>query len=154
MGCPKVYKRALCRQTSSQILTQFQLALLGSAARGWAHKARVGGAVYPPVVLDSFSQLGSIHRRPLINRLVCDDRFSEICNTFIWTSCTLTIHQYRSFPHVSTPSLPTAYIRLTWHRVLTQLPFSKCHWGITNDRNPTKIYWIDIDYLIYIMYKN
>ena len=106
------------------------------------------------MVLDSFPQLCSIHRRPLINRFVCDDRFSEICNTFIRTSYTLTIHQYRYFPHVSTPSLPTALIGLTWRRVLTQLPFSKCHWGIPNDRNPTKIYRIDIDHLTYIMYKN
>ena len=30
VGCPKVYKRALFRRTSSQTLTQFQLALLGS----------------------------------------------------------------------------------------------------------------------------
>ena len=56
-----------------------------------------GGAVFPPVVLDSFPQMCSIHRRPLINRLVCDDKFSEICNTFIRTSYTLTIHQYRCF---------------------------------------------------------
>ena len=68
-----------------------------SAARGWTHKVRAGGAVYPPVVLDSFPQLWSIHRRPLINRLVCDDRFSEIWNTFVRTSYILNIHQYRSF---------------------------------------------------------
>ena len=68
-----------------------------SATRGWAHKAGAGGAVYPLVVLDSFPQLCSIHMRPLINRLVCDDRFSEICNTFIRTSYTITIHQYRYF---------------------------------------------------------
>ena len=51
----------------------------------------------PASGLDTFPQLRSIHRRPLINRLVRDDRFSEICNTFIRTSYTLTIHQYRSF---------------------------------------------------------
>ena len=51
------------------------------------------------------------------------------------------------------PYLPTAYIRLTRHRVLTQWPFSKCHWGVTNDRNPTKNYKIDIDQIAYIMYK-
>ena len=68
-----------------------------SATRCWAHKADASGAVYPPVVLDSFPQWCSIHKRPLINRLVCDDRFSEICNTFIRTSYTLTIHQYRYF---------------------------------------------------------
>ena len=72
-----------------------------SATRGWAHKAGAGGAVYPLVVLDSFPQLCSIHMRPLINRLVCDDRFSEICNTFIRTSYTITIHQYRYFPPCS-----------------------------------------------------
>ena len=79
-----------------------------SATSGWDHKAEAGGAVYPPVVLDSFPQLCSIHRRPLINRLVYYDRFSEICNTFIRTSYILTIHQYWYFPHVPTPSLPTA----------------------------------------------
>ena len=56
-----------------------------------------GRAVYPPVVLDSFPQLCSIHRRPLMNRLVCDDRLTVICNTFIRTSHTLTIHQHQSF---------------------------------------------------------
>ena len=74
-----------------------------SAARGWAHKAGAGGAVYPPVVLDCFPQLCSIHRRQLINRLLCDGRISEICNTFIRTSYTLTIHQYRSFSPCSNP---------------------------------------------------
>ena len=99
MGSPKVCKHAICRRKSSQTLTQFRLALLGSLLqeRGWDHKAGAGGAVYPPVVLESFPQLRSIHRRPLINRLVRDDRFSEICNNFIRTSYTLTIHQYRSF---------------------------------------------------------
>ena len=73
-----------------------------SAASGWANKAGAGVAVYPPAVLDCLPQLCSIHRRPLINRLVCDDRFSEICNTVIRTSYTLTIHQYRSFSPCST----------------------------------------------------
>ena len=62
-----------------------------------AHKTEAGGAVYPSVVWNSFPQLCSIHRRALINRLVCDDSFSEICNTFIRTSHTLTIHQYQYF---------------------------------------------------------
>ena len=54
-----------------------------------------GGTVYQPVVLDSFPQLCTIQRRPLMNRRVCD-KFSIICNTFIRTSYTLTIYQYRS----------------------------------------------------------
>ena len=37
-----------------------------------------GGTVYPPVVLASFPQFYSIHKRPLMYRLVCDDRFSVI----------------------------------------------------------------------------
>ena len=58
-------------------------------------------AVYPPVVMDSFPQLHSNHRRPLMNRIVCDERFSVICNTFIRTFCTLTLHQNWSFPPCS-----------------------------------------------------
>ena len=34
------------------------------------------GTVYPPVVLASFPQFYSIHMGQLVNRLVCDDRFS------------------------------------------------------------------------------
>ena len=45
-----------------------------------------GETVYPPVVLASFPQFYSTHRRPLMNRLMCDDRFSVICYTSIGTS--------------------------------------------------------------------
>ena len=54
-----------------------------------------GGGWWSSLLASGLGQC-SIHRKPLINRLVCDDRFSEICNNFIRTSYTLTIHQYRS----------------------------------------------------------
>ena len=47
-----------------------------------------GETVYRPEVLESFSQLYSIHRRPQINRFECGNRFSVICNTFIRISYT------------------------------------------------------------------
>ena len=68
-------------------------------------QGRDGGTVFPPVVLDSFSQLWSIHRRSLMNRLVCDDRFSIICSYFIRTSYILTIQQYRAFSKFSNVTL-------------------------------------------------
>ena len=56
-------------------------------------QGRDGGTVYPPVVFASFPQFWSIHRRPLMNRIVYDNRFSVICNTFIRTSYIQTMHQ-------------------------------------------------------------
>ena len=54
-------------------------------------QGRDGETDYPPMVLDSLPQLRRIHIS-LMNRLVCDDRFSIFCNTFIRTSYILTIH--------------------------------------------------------------
>ena len=48
----------------------------------------------------------------------------------------------------------TVYNRLTGHQVLTQLLFSKYHWGVTSDRNPIKNCVTGIDYLTYIMHEN
>ena len=151
VGRPKVCKRALCRRKSSQTLTQFQLALLGSLLqeRGWDHKVGAGGAVYPPVVLDSFPQLRSIHRMPLINRLVRDD--TEICNAFI----RILHSNYTPIP-VFSPCSNSIFAHCINQTNATSgfdpVTFFPCHWGIANDRNPTKIYTIDINHLTYIMY--
>ena len=65
------------------------------------------------------------------------------------------MHQYRSLP----PSSNAIFAFCINQTIVTSgfYPvafFSKCHWGVTSDRNPTKIKRIYMDHLTYIMYEN
>ena len=60
-------QRALPTDIQPDLYTVPTCAAWISAARGWAHKAGAGGAVYPPVVLDSFLQMCSIHDTSIFN---------------------------------------------------------------------------------------
>ena len=60
-------------------------------------QGRYDGTVYQPVVLHSFCQLCSIPKKSLMNRLVCDNRSSLICNTFMPTPTLLYANTSR-FP--------------------------------------------------------
>ena len=71
-------------------------------------KGRDGGTVLSPVVWAASLQLRSIPKRPLINRVECDDRFSVIYNTFILTYAALLHGSNGVFLCASISSMHTA----------------------------------------------
>ena len=77
-----------------------------------------------------------------------------MCNSLYQPLAFLLNANNGRFPHAPISSMHTAQVRQTQHRVLIYLPFAKCHWDVTNDRNSIRISIIHIDNLSYVTYEN
>ena len=103
-----------------------------SDADQWKHQT------YAPL---TFVQ--GIHRDQWLPRT----RASNAENVSIWWRHHATI----VFPMFDITHTPCIGQILTRHRFLTNLPFSRWRWSVTNDQNPIKISMIDTDHHTYIM---